>query len=627
MVTIKEITKISQVTPEVTLFLRKIGLTNYYIIKIFNLVGEAAIGLTEDDPYWLLSEFPNMGFKKVDIIAKVLGVEQEDENRLMAGLRYVLSWYISSGHTFAKEDEFFETSSRVLEVSYELIRDALETLTFNGDIHLSMVDGEPVIYFYNYYQAECKLASRLKEIDEPDKGLKAIFREPLGLIKKFENTKNISLSEYQKQAILFATRSGVSIITGGPGTGKTTIIEAIVSIFEESGFKVSLAAPTGRAAKRIMETGGKYAQTIHRLLEYYFDEVSKTMVFGRNSEDPLDADVIIVDEASMLDLILAKHLCEAIKDGSRLILVGDADQLPSVGAGSVLRDLIRSDYFHTSKLNEIYRQSQESNIVLNAHRINRGEYPVYEGDFHLISLNRQEEINKKVAEIAKTFDLNQVQVLTPVKKGIIGSVELNKVLQDAFNPQGEGEKRKAELIEGGHVFRTGDRVMQIQNNYGLEYKCFVDTALAKATNPLESFSKSDKQATEPIRKGKGVFNGEVGIIEGVDEKNHTITVLYDEERWVEYNSLTLSELELAYAVTVHKSQGCEFDKVIIPVSWFPPVIATRSLIYTAITRGKKEVYIVGDSKYLNEMVDRDKSSFRNSGLKEKLMNVYEMESI
>ena len=324
------------------------------------------------------------------------------------------------------------------------------------------------------------------------------------------------------------------------------------------------------------------------------------MRFGKNEFEPLDCQAVIIDEASMLDLLLAEALCDALLPGTRLILVGDADQLPSVGAGNVLADLIDSEYFFTARLMEIYRQTGESQIIVNAHRMNRGLYPDYSGDFHLLAASKQLDILDKIVDVAKHYPMRDVQVLTPVKKGILGSENLNLKLQEVFNPPMQG---KAELAFGSRIFRVGDKVMQIKNDYRIEYNCPKD--------PTQT-------------GGKGIFNGEIGIVKSVDMEMRSVTVLFDDERWVEYAYVQLDELELAYAITIHKSQGSEFPVVILPMTWFPPVLATRSLVYTAVTRGKNEVYIVGNPAYLNAMVDNNQSRSRNSGLKSRMMGLYQM---
>jgi len=593
---IKNITKISQVTPEVTLFLRNLGFTNYYIIKIFDLVGDAAIGLTEDNPYWLLEEFPRMGFEKVDQVARKLGVSPDSHGRLEAAVAYGLRAYSAEGHTFAPLDELCLKVTEFLDSSTELVRDVLEDMAYSGSVQIANLGGSPVVYFYGYYKAECSIAGKLAALAEPAGGLAPVGANIDALIRKCQTDRCVELSAEQTAAVKNSLSSGVSIITGGPGTGKTTVINALLNIFEGNGHKIAVAAPTGRAAKRIKETTGRFASTVHRLLEYFYDEETGYMCFGKNADEPLDVNAVIIDEASMLDLMLMEALCDAIRPGTRLVLVGDADQLPSVGAGNVLADLIDSEYFFTAHLTEIHRQSAESRIVTNAHRINRGDEPAYGDDFILVPGDKQQEILEKIAAIAAKHQLGDVQVLTPTKKGILGSVNLNERLQQVFNPPAPAREQ---LEFGSKVFRVGDRVMQIKNNYRLECRVGSETV-------------------------KGVFNGEIGIIKGVDREMRSVTVLYDDERWAEYPYVQLDEIELAYAVTVHKSQGSEFPVVILPMTWFPPVLATRSLLYTAVTRGKKQVIIVGRPDYLTAMAQNNQSRSRNSGLKDRLIGLYQM---
>lgn len=588
------ITKISQVTPEVALFLRQLGFSNYYIIKIFALVGDAAIALTEDNPYWLLDEFPNMKFETADKAAFSVGVERNSFFRIEAAIKHGLSSYISRGHTFVPAREFCLQIGQFLDLSSESVEDVMEDMALAGDLQLAVLDGQEVLYFYGYYKTECMIVRKIAEMtgEKP----KTVAANVDAVIRKAGSKGDVALSAQQRDAVKNSLGHSVSIITGGPGTGKTTIINTLIKIMEEGGLEVAVAAPTGRAAKRITQTSGKEAVTVHRLLDYYYDEEQSRMVFGRNAENPLDYDAVIIDEASMMDLMLTGVLLRALKPGSRLILTGDADQLPSVGAGNVLGDLIGSGYVYTSRLTEIFRQAEESMITVNAHAIRRGSYPQYGGDFQLIRLEKQAEILDKVVSLASSFPPDTVQVLTPVKKGILGSANLNSRLQEAFNPKAEG---KEEVQFGSTVFRVGDRVMQIKNNYRLEYK------------------KPDGSS------GKGIFNGETGIVAAAAGEEKKLTVCYDGDRWVEYEYIKLDEIELAYAVTVHKSQGSEFPVVIIPMSWFPPALATRNLIYTAVTRGKEKVIIVGRDDYLNAMVDNNEEGRRNSGLKTRLKGVYE----
>lgn len=588
--------KIREVTPEVTLFLRSIGLSNYYIVKIFDLVGESAIGLTEDNPYWLLEEFPRMGFAKVDAVAKSLGFGDENRYRVEAGIAILMKKYASEGHSFAFYKDLCRETAENLQINSELVEDVTEDMVFDGRLQLADVNGVRAVYFYGYYKAECSVAGKLARLENPQGGLKPVGGNIEALIAKTEAQSAVELSSEQKEAVRNALLSGVSIITGGPGTGKTTIINTLISIVEGNGLKAAVAAPTGRAAKRVMETSGHFACTVHRLLEFFYDEETRYMAFGRNAEKPLTQDVVIIDEASMLDLLLAEALCNALKPGTRLILVGDADQLPSVGAGNVLADLIDSEFFFTSALTHIYRQSEQSGIVINAHRINSGDYPKFGEDFRLVKADKHEEILRKIVDISSEIPKERLQVLTPTKKGLIGSISLNEHLQKTFNPP---SAEKDELKFGSTVFRVGDRVMQNKNDYQIEYKA----------------AGNEKAA------GKGVFNGEIGTVAAVDKEMKTVTVVYDDTRWVEYPYIQLDELELAYAITVHKSQGSEFPVVILPMSWFPPVLATRSLLYTAVTRGKEDVVIVGNPQYMNGMVDNNRSKSRNSGLKARIVGM------
>ena len=614
-----KITKISQVTPEVTWFLRELGLSDYYIIKIYALVGNNAVGMTKTDPYWLLDEFSRMGFKNVDGMAQKLGIGQDDPRRLKACVRFALASYVSEGHTFAPLEELRDRCASYLDLSPEKIEDAIETMTYEGILHKASGEEGERVYFFRYFMAESRVASRITRLsDSNPRELRKIIASPNALIRKYEETNGIELSEEQRRAVISSLANGVTVITGGPGTGKTTILNAIIYILEESGQKVAVTAPTGRAAKRIMETGGHFAQTVHRLLEYYYDETRKAMAFGKNSEDPLDYDCVIVDEASMMDILLCDALLEAVRENTRLILVGDKDQLPSVGPGNVLGDMIASDCLNTIFLNRIYRQDEESDIVTNAHRINHGDYPVFrsgDSDFEVIRLDSQKDIRQRICDVIKSLDLDNVQVLTPVKRGILGTGELNEELQKVFNPP---ESDKEELKFGKKIFREGDRVMQIKNDYQLSYK----------RERHDRYGGDGTQEGYLREDGKGIFNGETGRIIGIDREAKSVTVAFDDDsfgrtwgrRFALYEYSKLDELEQAFAVTVHKSQGSEYPVVIIPVTWFPPMLATRSLIYTAVTRGKSRVILVGNPDYLNAMVDNDRSEQRYSGLKDRIIN-------
>jgi exodeoxyribonuclease V alpha subunit len=405
----------------------------------------------------------------------------------------------------------------------------------------------------------------------------------------------------------------VCVITGGPGTGKTTIINTIISVFENSGLTVAIAAPTGRAAKRITETSGKPAVTIHRLLEYYYSEDRDSMNFGRNLENPLESDVIIIDEMSMVDILLMDALTEAIVPGTRLIMVGDADQLPSVGAGNVLRDIIGSEIINTVRLTEIFRQAEESMIVVNAYRINNGEYPFCnekDKDFFMMHRNSEAAVLGTILELcaarlpkfySECDPVRDIQVLTPTRKGMAGTLNLNKELQAVLNPRAAG---KAEKEFQSRLFRVGDKVMQIKNNYQLEWK-----------------------RTDNFTDGEGIFNGDIGFVTDIDTENNRLHVLFDDVKHVEYEFSQTEELELAYAMTIHKSQGSEFPVIVMPMTNFPPALANRNLLYTGVTRGKKGVVLVGSERVLHAMIDNNRTDERFSGLKSRLKHFLILDEI
>ena len=593
----------------IVLYLQQFGINAEYAMKLYRVYGSGTIEAVKENPYRLVEDIFGVGFKKADKIADRMGVARDDEFRIKSGVKFTLSYFAGEGNTFLPQDMLCEKAGQLLDLPIELIEEQLIDMAFEGDIYIEKLDGRNAVFLAAYYLAEQNVCKCLSAIN--DAQLKPVAGGIDSLISRTENATGIYLSENQKHAVKTSLQMGVSIITGGPGTGKTTIINTIINILEESGLKTAIAAPTGRAAKRITETSGHYASTIHRLLEYYFSESENMMRFGKTKEDPLDYDAVIVDEASMIDLILMNGLVSAIRPGTRLVIVGDADQLPSVGAGNVLRDMISSEYIYSTKLTEIFRQAKESMIVVNAHRINHGEYPDCNAkgkDFFLLRRSAEKEMLETIktlclkrlpdyySDISPTAD---IQVLTPVRKGLLGSINLNRELQDVLNPP------CAELEEkqfGDRIFREGDKVMQIKNNYQMTWK------------NLEDFTE-----------GEGVFNGDVGVIHRVDREFNEVTVVYDEVRYVTYNFDQLDELELAYAITVHKSQGSEFPIVIMPVSWFPPVLATRNLLYTGVTRGKRAVVLVGSENKLDAMVDNDRINERFSGLGVRLSRIMEME--
>ncbi|ADH60311.1 helicase, RecD/TraA family [Thermoanaerobacter mathranii subsp. mathranii str. A3] len=584
---------------EVMVFLQGYGISTAMAIKIYKEYGNNAIEIIKQNPYRLADDIFGIGFKTADKIAENLGVDPHSLYRISSGTRYVLMQYAANGHTYVPKELLKKEAASLLEVSEEEVEDSFVLLVQNEKIHIETFEDNTVgIYYIPYYIAELHTAERLFNMtlmENKDLGLD-VQKE----IRNFEKETGILLAENQKLAVEEAVKNSVVVITGGPGTGKTTIINCIIRIFEKAGKKVALAAPTGRAAKRITEATGKEAKTIHRLLEYTYSE-EEGKGFNKNEKDPLKYDVIIIDEASMVDILLMNALLKALPIGAKLILVGDADQLPSVGAGNVLRDIIDSGIVKVIRLKEIFRQQKQSLIVVNAHKINNGEYPTYNdknSDFFFINANTQEDILKTILELVinrlpKAYGfhpINDIQVLTPMRKGIIGVHNLNLELQKALNPH---DKTKPEKTMKEFVFRVGDKVMQIKNNYKIKWK------------------KGDEE-------GEGVFNGDIGIIQSIDEELQELTVYFDDEKFVTYDFSDLDELNLSYAITVHKSQGSEFPVVIIPITYGPPMLLTRNLLYTAVTRARKLVILVGQEKYLKFMIDNNRISKRYSGLLSRL---------
>lgn len=584
---------------EVTLYFSQFGISAKAAMKLYAEYGAATIDIINEDPYVMVDDIFGVGFKTADRIASKMGAAQGSINRIKSGIKYILWNYVGEGSTCVPRQLILENSISLLDVSSELINDTLEQLMLEGEIMLADLDGQQACFLTPYYNAERSICTDLRRLENSN--LKDISGEFNHLIKATESETGITLSEKQKDAVIQSFNHGIFVITGGPGTGKTTIINSIMDILSYSGFKTAIAAPTGRAAKRITETSGYESSTIHRLLEYYYSEYKDEMEFGKNRENQLEYDAIVIDEASMVDAMLMKSLLEAIPDGTRLIMVGDSDQLPPVGAGNVLSDMLESEMIASVRLTEIFRQAEESLIVVNAHRINRGEYPSYneEGkDFFLIKRNGERKILEAILELCTTrlpkfygeFDpLRDVQILTPVKKGTLGSYNLNKELQRVLNPPSPELNEKT---IGDRIYREGDKVMQMKNNYNLTWR-----------------NRSD------FSEGEGIFNGDVGYIYSIDNEFNVMTIVYDDTKFVEYEFNGLDEVETAYAITVHKSQGSEFPVVIMPMSFFPPALATRNLIYTAVTRGRDDVILVGSEDKLNAMVDNNLIRERYSALK------------
>ncbi|SNS49370.1 exodeoxyribonuclease V alpha subunit [Anaerovirgula multivorans] len=594
---------------EIILFLSQYGITPNYAVKIYKIYGENTISTIQENPYRLAEDIMGIGFITADRIAKTMGIAANSKYRIYAGTKYMLNTFHLEGHTYAPSQMLIERTAELLKVEVEMVQEAVQNLALDQKIQIERQGEETAVYSMAYYYAETNVCKKLIELSR-------VKMDPLEIdleeeLQQLQQQEGISLAINQKEAVKQAVENGILVITGGPGTGKTTTINTLIKIFEKLEMKIVLGAPTGRASKRMTEATGKEARTIHRMLELGFAEEEDSMMFQRNEENPLDSDVIIIDEVSMVDILLMHSLMKAVSLGTRLILVGDADQLPSVGAGNVLKDIIDSRIVKVVRLNEIFRQAEESMIIVNAHKINHGEYPLLnmkEKDFYFITKNQRGNITKTVIQLVKErlpnhyqFDsVKDIQVLTPMKKGEIGTINFNKELQQALNPPIKWKKEKA-LKE--KIFRVGDKVMQIKNNYTLKWE------------------SQDPDSQE--EKGEGIFNGDIGYIHSIDEGDQELKVLFDDYRLVNYSFSQLDELELAYCITIHKSQGSEFPVVVMPIAWGPPMLLTRNLLYTAITRAKNLVVLVGAESYLRMMVDNDKIVQRYSGLSYRLNKFYE----
>ncbi len=578
---------------EVILYLGRFGITPEEALRVWKLYGAQASEQIQRDPYCLCMEEIAIDFARADQIAQSLDRPRDDENRIQAGILYVLRHNLSNGHTCIPEDKLLAASCRLLEVSQELAKDCLLTLKSRQDVISGSFDGKEFIFLPQLYQAEVYAAGRiLMMLQYPAPPIVGIEQ----YIATIEEEEGIQYAEGQKLAISQALSKGALVLTGGPGTGKTTTLNAIISILEAQGEKVFLAAPTGRAAKRMSELTGREAKTIHRLLHVEWDDRNRP-VFAKNERDLLACDALVVDELSMVDALLFSGLLRAMPLGCRLILVGDCDQLPSVGPGNVLGDLIASGLLPVVQLKEIFRQSMKSLIVTNAHRIVAGIQPelhVRSSDFFFLPCRDPARIGSTVVDLYANrlpasygySPLTDIQVLSPGRKGDLGTMELNKRLQDAVNPPSAA---KQEITIGASLFREGDKVMQTKNNYNLPW-----TRLDGTT-------------------GEGVFNGDVGILVEVDKRAGALTVQID-DKLVVYGRESAEELELAYAMTVHKSQGNEFQAVVIPMYPGPRQLYYRNLLYTAITRAKSLLVLVGREEVVRGMVENDRKTRRYSGL-------------
>lgn len=587
------------------------GLSPHMCLKLYQRFGTEAASLVRTSPYILIEELDGIGFAKADKIASQLGIPKEHPTRIRYGILAGLNRLMDNGSTFMAEAEFTEELAPILDVDRETISDGIFQLVMDGELIKEDLKGMRIVMLRKIFEAERRVAAKLYALSQAE--LSHISGNAENMIALSERQSGMSLSDKQKSAVIMAITSGISVITGGPGTGKTTIINTILNILENAGVRTALAAPTGRAAKRMSQASGRDASTIHRLLEAMYSPADQRMYFGKDRDNPLDLDCIIVDEMSMVDIQLMDALLAAVRPGTRLILVGDADQLPSVGPGNVLRDIIESETVNVTKLTEIFRQAEESAIVVNAHAINRGEYPSYSSrssDFFFMERDDPSEVSDLICELCSTRlpeyyqdldPLQDIQVLTPTKKDVLGTFALNKRLQDVLNPE---SPLKPQISFMDRIFRLGDKLIQTKNDYMLGWR------------NIKDFST-----------GEGVFNGDIGIVSGVDREAGKLHVLFDDDRLVEYDYSNMEELELAYALTVHKSQGCEFPVVVMPMLKYLRVLTTRNLLYTALTRAKTTVVIVGSKRICNAMVDNNSGSVRNSGLALRLRALWDFDDI
>ena len=592
-----------QETRETMLFLQKYGVPPNLSMRIIKQYGNNAITVLRANPYQLVKDVRGVGFRTADRIALSMGVAPGDSNRLRAGITYTL-WDMAggSGHVYLPKEKLVEAASGILQAPEEEVLNELAALVITGELRVEERADCTAIYHQSMLSAEKEVALQLTLLLRAT--LKKQLRIPDGDLDEFEDEQGIQFEAGQRKAIRTAAESPVVVITGGPGTGKTTVINCIISMMNRAGLTVALAAPTGRAAKRMTEATGQEAKTIHRLLEYAAGEDDDIPMFGKTEEDPLKADVVIVDEMSMVDLQLMRSLLKALRIGTRLVLVGDADQLPSVGAGNVLRDIIDSRVIPVARLTEVFRQAAQSHIVVNAHRINNGEMPIIKNRDTDFFFEKRENlyaiadsvcalVTARLPNFYQIDPIRDIQVLAPMKKGEAGVYALNRMLQERLNPPARSKKERS---VGENHFREGDKVMQVRNNYQAEW------------TRGSGFKEEE---------GLGVFNGDIGIIECIDDSG--VTVYFDDERRVVYDEAMLQDLELAYAMTIHKSQGSEFSTVVLALLPGPPQMTVRNLLYTAVTRAKQRVVMVGSETILARMVENNKTAHRYTALGERIV--------
>lgn len=588
------------------IFLQQYGISLNLAVKIYGTYHQDIYRIIKENPYQLADDIQGVGFKIADEIAARVGIRTDSDFRIRSGILYALLQASAEGHTYLPKEELTMRTARLLGVEPSYIEKHYMDLSIQHKI----VIREERIYGAAYYHMETAIAVMLQDLDikydVPETEIE-------GRIRQIEKKRSMEPDEMQMLAVKEAVKNGFLVVTGGPGTGKTTTINAMIQYFELEGMDICLAAPTGRAAKRMSETTGYEARTIHRMLELN-GGMDGSAGFNRNADCPLETDVIIIDEMSMVDINLMYALLKAITPGTRLILVGDVNQLPSVGPGSILKDIIRSDVFSVVKLTKIFRQATKSDIIMNAHKINKGESVTLDNksmDFFFLKRYEADAIIGVTIQLiaqklpkfvdASPFD---IQVLTPMRKGLLGVERLNGILQQYLNPK---SKDKKEREQGNHIFREGDKVMQTKNNYQLEWEIRSKYGLA-------------------IEKGLGVFNGDMGIIREINEYAETMTVEFDEGRMVDYSLKNLEELELAYAITIHKSQGSEYPAVVIPLLSGPKMLMNRNLLYTAVTRARKCVTLVGDENTFQGMIENTEQQKRYSGLTDEIKKISGLQS-
>jgi exodeoxyribonuclease V alpha subunit len=597
----KTLAGIKEVYPEqreirnTMLQIQEYGISSNWAMKLYQTYKSDTISVLLNTPYKMIADIRGIGFKIADHIASQLGFDPDSPGRVLAGLSYCLQDCYNRGNTYMTEDELIGGAARMLGIDPDIVSGHLSELIFAGQVRMEKIEDRPAYYPLNLFEAEDNAALLVARISQSQYQMPELSIDDK--ISNYEKEMGISLDPRQREAISAAMDHGVIVITGGPGTGKTTIINGILQIFSDLGLNTVLCAPTGRAAKRMSETTGAEAKTIHRLLEYEFGGDDDSPFFTRDESNPLEADALIVDESSMIDVLLMNSLLSALSPGTRVILVGDADQLPSVGPGNVLQDIIESGAVKVVSLERIYRQSEDSYISLNAHEINQGRYPDIDNqtDFLFLNKNDNDKLLRDILDLVKNripnakgfTELSDIQVISPMKKGTVGVINLNKALQAVLNPPATNKNQRE---FGAVIYREGDKVMQIKNNYRQKWEDGPD-------------------------EGEGVYNGDIGIMTEIDTVHKTFTILFNDGRESDYDFDQMDEITHAYAMTVHKSQGSEFPVVIMPIVGGPPMFLNRKLLYTGVTRAKKLLILMGNQYVFRQMIKSENAQKRQTALK------------